>query len=354
MGQIATGVAVTPPGVTKAAIDTAGDLGKVAATPVTAAYKGTKNAIAGATARNVDELKEVSPAIKAVSNAAYKEMRDIGADIQPNAVEAIIKNIETKVAESGKVNDVNHAPYLNLLNQLKKEATQAGRPIKDVPGGVLPAIPSSTKSLGLEDFDKYRRELSDLKGKPEVRRLAQKAIEAMDESINGLTANDLTAGGEQAIAALNKARESWSTARKFDTITDIVRDSGNNPNNLKRMLTKFVNDPNKTRGFSAEEIKALKYAADTTGGEKLLNILGKFGIDPGSSINQGRSVLSLLTGGGIGASIGGAPGAVIGTGLVVVGTGARGLQKLIAKGKVEKALQTIEKPNIKTIIKGKK
>ncbi len=88
-----------------------------------------------------------------------------------------------------------------------------------------------------------------------------------------------------------------------------------------------------------------------TGGEALLNLGGKFGIDLGSSVYQGRMAGGALTlgaakmaaGGAAGYAAGGNEGGVLGAvGAVAGGTVARQLQKWIASGRADDVLKIIQ------------
>ncbi len=287
--------------------------------------RGVKNAAIGATARSADELDTALSVIKQRSNQAYQAMRAAGANITPGGINGIINKIDTDVGATGKLNSSLHGDYISVMNDLKGAA--------------------SNGPLSLEELDQFRQLLGDvvnkntskIDGAKPAAFKASSAIAALDDAVEQLSGKDLSTGSRAAIDTLNTARTEWARAKRFGQVADIVKRADGDANYLKRELKKLADDPKRTRGMSAPEVAALREASRLTGGEGIMKMLGKFGIDLGSS----------RIGNGVGAAVGAgvmgtASGGVAGVAAPIVGTAARYTQKALARGKAETLLNTIE------------
>lgn len=285
-----------------------------------ASIKGTQNIIKGASSRSIEALDDVAARMKTASSADYAAMRSAGATINPQATQKVIADIETAVKNDGILNPSLHANVLSVLGQMKAAA--------------------KGKGLDLEELDQWRQLLGQVAGNFNDKinaRKARIAISAIDDAVNTLGATSLSSGTTQAVQALQKAREGWARMSRFEAVSNIVRRSDGDANFLKRELKKFLDNPKKTRGFSPEEMKALTDASRLSGGEGVMKMLGKFGIDLGNSrIGSGVGAGVGALGGGLAQ---GASGALM---VPAVGTAARYGQKAITRGKAERLLDAIE------------
>lgn len=286
--------------------------------------KGGADALKGMGARAPDVLEQAGYAIKNRASQSYKDSRTLGATLNKGALTRAQRDIDQALLALGKNNARLHGDTLSVLNDFKKAAK----------GG----------NLSLEELDQYRQLFGDaimkntdgIKGPNPDAKKASKAIEAIDDLVDSLTAKDLSSGSLQAVKALNEGRVEWQKFRKFQAVSNVVKQADGDPNRLKAGLQRFVNKPKNLKGYTPDEVKALKDAARNTAGEGLLKALGKFGFDFGSSLTPGNAFLpvsSMLAGGA------GVPGGVE---LAITGTTARQLQKLIGRGRTETALQLIE------------
>lgn len=282
--------------------------------------KGTKTASTGIVARGVDELDQTAFKIKQNASSLYKKSRDAGAIINRNRASNIINRMQKAVSDTGKINARLHGDTISVLDDLRG-AQKSGE-------------------FGLEELDQYRQLLSDvvnkntdaIKGMNPDAYKATKAIEALDDAVENLAPIDIKGGKIEAVDALNAGRAEWAKFRKFESVANIVRQANGDPNKLKSGFSRFVNKPKNLRGFTKEEVGALKAAGNNSMNEKILKGLGRFGIEPGN-------VYLPLVGGGLGALSGaGVPAAAI----VGAGTVARQAQKFTARGKAEQALRAIE------------
>lgn len=321
-----------------AAISTAGaGLLGIAGNAVKGLVNTGSDVAKGLKATPLDELGAITNEIKQKSSALYEKMRESGAVIRPQAANQIVSNLQKTIESSGKLNPRLHGDTLSVLDDLKGAAKSG--------------------NLGLEDLDQYRQLLSDVVTKntdvagklnPDAFK-ANAAIHKLDDIVEGFTPNYLIKSGDKnAPQYLSEARQEWKRYRKFDNIVNIVKKSDGDANRLKSNLQGFVNKEKNLRGYTKDEVSALKDAASNSTTEKLLKTFGKFGIDLGGSRTQGNTIAPII-GGVLGGATGGLPG---GVGALVVGTAARQAQKLAAAGKIDNVLKLIAgKTNASEVIK---
>lgn len=272
-----------------------------------------KTLAAGLTARSPDALYDTSKAMKSSAGDLYNRMRDVGAVFNNNKTASMISDIDKALMSNRFIPELN--PKTTAIVQHIKDASENG-------------------NIGLNEIDQYRRLLTRV-APTEDGVSAGSVKAALDNAVNSTKASDLQSGGREAISLLNQGRKAYAQASRFDAVSDIIARSNGDANKIKQNLTRFVGDRDNLRGFTQEEISALKAAANTSIPENIFKALGKFGFDFGSS-GTGNTVLPAI------ASIGGAYGVPGGIPLAVGGTLSRQLQKYIARGKAENALRTIE------------
>ena len=288
---------------------------------VSSTVKGTKNAITGALARDADELTEAAGKIRESSSKAYKAMRDSGVVLSKGGSQKVLTNLDAALAQAGTLNKRIHGNAISVVQDLKKLAQKG--------------------ELGLEELDQYRQLFGDMAGdigNKSNARVASIMRGAIDHTLDNLDDAAFKTGGADAINALKLGRSEYARGRKFEAISSIIEKSGGDANKLKRDLTSLLNNPKKTRGFSPDELTALKDAAKQTTGEGLMKMVGKFGFDLGSGRAIGNTALPLLGGGAAAFGAGTGAGALV----PVVGTAARQGQKYLARGKAENLLKVIE------------
>lgn len=274
---------------------------------------GVKNAAVdafqGMRARSPEALQDTAEGLKSAAGGIYDQMRSIGATLNPNATKNLLSNVDSAVAGKQFIPELN-PKTLAIVNHLK-DAAQNG-------------------NIGLNDLDQYRRLLGRIGGS-EDGVSAGAAKKAIDSAVNSLTAKDLVNGGNQAVSLLNQGRAQYAQASKFGDVADILTKADGDPNKIKSGLTRFLNNPDNTRGFTNEELSSLRDAAQSTTAEKLLKMGGKFGIDLGSSLSPGNTVAPIIGGLATGSPI-----------TPIAGTLARQGQKYVARGKADNLLRVIE------------
>lgn len=266
------------------------------------------NAAKGVLARSPDAVQDAAESLKSKASDLYNQMRQVGATLNPASSTSLSSNVDSAVAANQFIPELN-PKTLAIVNHLKA-AAQNG-------------------NLGLNDLDQYRRLLGRVGGSEDG--VSAGAVrQAIDDHVNSLTGKDLSSGSTDAVDLLNQGRKQYQQASKFEDISEILTKADGDPNKIKAGLTRFLNNEKNTRGWSGDELKALKDAASSTGTEKLLKMGGKFGIDLGTSLTPGNTIGPVLGG------------AVGGLGAPVAGTAARIGQKLSARGGAENLLTTLQ------------
>jgi len=283
--------------------------------------KGVSNIIQGAKAASQDEIDNVARGMSGEASQLYTKFRDTGAALHNMTAQNIFGKMEQAVSSAGKTNPKLHGDTLSVLQDVK-DTIAAGKPV------------------GLEDLDQLRqllndsiRKNTDVAGKlnPDALR-SVKAKNALDDAVKKLNKADIVGGKKESVDLLLSARSKWAQKERYENVSRVLQKAGGDPNKIKTGLTRFLSDPRKTKGFSKEEMSALKYAANSTTPEKILKGLGRFGVDPGNVfLPVVTGGLGTLAGGGIGA------GALVGTGTV-----ARQASKYAARGKADALLKAIE------------
>lgn len=305
-------------------VDKAGEgvktLAKKSANTALAPVKGSKNLYQGIKAGSDDALDAASKTIKDRSTKAYSDMRNAGATFKAGTTNRIIQNMDDALKSDGILNPRLHDKVVGLMDDFKARSLDG--------------------EMALEELDQWRQLFGEVSGNFGDKINARKASivrNALDDAIDSISPSDLASGDKTAVQALKTARAEWARQSKFNTIKDVIKKSDGDANYLKRELKKIYDNPKKHRGFSADEMAALKEASKLSFGEGVLKIAGKFGFDLGGS-RIGNGVAPLV--GGFAAGTSGGTG--VGLAVPAVGTVARQGQKYVARGKAENLLDTIK------------
>lgn len=301
--------------------------------------QGIQNIKSGVWARGGEELNQAVTAMKAQSSDLYKQSKDAGAVLNDTAVNGIVKSVGDAVNETGKLHPRLHDDTISVLSDLEAAAKDG--------------------NLSLEELDQNRRLLQGVVNKnrlsnPEDAFKATTAINALDDAVDKLGPSDVQSGDTSAIDALGQARFQWAQAKKFENLADVAKKADGDPNRIKALLQGFVNNKKNLRGYTGDEKAALTDAATNGTGEKIFKMLGKFGLDLGSSRTAGVTAIPALIEGGA-LLHGGTGEGMAAVPAIAAATGARQLQKYLARGKLENALKTIQNtsqaPNPRDIIR---
>jgi len=269
----------------------------------------------GFVGKTIEEIDDVAAKLNQKASGTYAKMREAGIAIKPQSTAKIIGKIESNVIDKGFIPELNPRTTA-IINSMKKNVAEG--------------------DLSLDQLDQYRKVLSRTtmgSADPEDVLSAQKAIQAIDDSISGLRSRDLSKGDIKSAGLLRQARSEYSKFAKYDKISNILRRADGDPNKIKSGLTSFVNNKKNLRGFDISEIQAIRNAANSTNAEGFLKGLGRFGFEP-------KNVFMPTVGLGVAVGAGGGVPAAI---LAGTGTAARQGAKFMARGKAEQLLNTLEK-----------
>jgi hypothetical protein len=294
-----------------------------AAKPV-ASYvgSGVKNRAVGVRAFGREQLDDVLLSHGDATSGLYKAVDATGASLKPNAAQSINANVLAAI-DTSQINPAASPKTIGAVKELYNRVT-IGK-INPITGAVTQA------PLSVSELDGYRKLLSNISGEDAV--VANKVRDAIDSSLNALSPTDFNGGGIQAAKLLVEARASAAKGFKLEQIADIIKKADGNTIAIKRGFKKLIDQKDWERGFTPDEIKAIKKAAQYGVGEIIERGLGTFGFDLGKTKNV---ALPLLTGTSAGLGVpGGAP-------LIAAGTVTRQTGKLAARGKAQNVFNTIK------------
>lgn len=295
-----------------------------------AAKEGVKNIVKGFKAEAPEGLDNIAKSLKDQAKVSYDAAAELGGSLKPQATKKIISEINTAVKADGPLFKTNHGNTLSILKEIQDDAI------------------SKKFKLGIDDIDQYRKALSDtIQGNtdrltgivsPDGRK-ATIAASKLEAILDNLPDNYLVnAADKQAASLFKQGNKDYGVYRRFQRMADIAQKSQGDPNLIKRNLTNFVKNKKNLQGFNPEIKTVIRKAANMSGGEGMLKMFGKFGIDLGSPLTQGNTVAPV-----IGASLGtAAAGIKTGGATLAAGTVARQAQKYIARGKLDDALKLIQ------------
>jgi hypothetical protein len=273
--------------------------------------KGTSNAITGVSARNADEVEVAIEKMHDVASPLYQRMRALDDSLSDGAKTSLI----TKIDDALRNPEIEYIPELSektnkIVGSLRSRA-EAG-------------------SLGVSTLDQYMRKLSRVAGDPEDKFTAGVVKSTIRNHLDELTEKDLMNGSKEAVELLNQARAASARAFRYEDVAEVIRKANGDPNKIKTGLSNFLLKNGSK--YSGEELEALKTAAKSSVPESIMKGLGRFGFEP-------KNVFMPLVGGATTTALLGGP---AGIALTVTGTAARQGQKLLARGKAEKALRALE------------
>jgi len=211
---------------------------------------------------------------------------------------------------------INSSSVNRLGGELQSLAKKEGfnRRIHPKVSAALDEINDSTiRSLTVSEVDILRKvtRASARSLDPDEARLGSILVEKIDDFMDNLGPNDFV--GEKAANVgprFKEARQLWSRAKKSELIEDAIETAKNQAsgfeNGIRVQFRSIINNKKKSRGFSSEELDAMKKVVRGGTAENMAKAIGKFGFSEGQA--SGMLLSSLGVAGG--AAIGGAPGAV--------------------------------------------
>jgi hypothetical protein len=290
------------------------------ASPISAGSRVAASAAAAGVKAPKPALPEIE-ALKESARAAYKVADDAGIVVSEKSFGPLVKDIASTVVKEG------------LDPTLHPGATAALKRLGEV----------QRQPVALSTIDTLRQVVKDAAASktPGEARLASMMIDKIDDYVKGIGMKDVVAAAENpaiATKALTDARGLWASARKSEAVENLVERattragqfSGSGfENALRTEFRQFVMNKKNLRGYSKEEVAALKKVAEGGTIDNLARYVGKL---------APTGVVSGVLSGGAGAAIGGGIGAVA---LPVAGFAARQYATRRTQGNVEKVRELV-------------
>lgn len=246
--------------------------------------------------------------IKTQAQDAYKRAASAGLQIHQKPFQSAVKDITSAARKAG------------FDPQLHPAASAAFKRL----------IQDSSKPQTLEEMEILRRILKDAASSatPGERRIASIAIEKMDDFLSTLSVQHIKAGKlREAIPALKEARSLWAKSAKGEAVEQLLEraqtraggySQSGYENALRVEFKQIAMNPKKMRLWSQDEQTMIKQIARGTNPELFMRFVGKF---------APNGAVSTAVGTGLGAMVGGAPGAIA---LPTIAAGAKkGAEKAI-------------------------
>lgn len=280
------------------ALDYAKSIGKGALIGAAGGLVSSPIAMAGARlARAITGAGEAAAApsagaLKAAASDAYDAAHGLGLQLAPQSLQNAAQNIRQTLETAG-YRDYLAPKVYRALGELE----QAG----------------GAQSATLADLEGVRRLLGKAGGDLAEKDAARRATEGLDQFAHNLTPADVVAGDAgQATSLLGEARGNYAAAMRLGRLDTAAgkaelqagaAGSGANIDNATRQQIKSVlNSPKLSRGFSPEEIDQMQQIVRGTFVGNAGRLLGKL---------APTGIVSLAGSSGLGAAVGGAPGALV-------------------------------------------
>lgn len=289
-------------------------VGAVAAPVASKLINGTVNAFAKRKInKTIDNTIPSTEQIKNTANSLYKEADNLGINIKENSYGGLIKQITDKASKEGFHPKI-HPKVAAALDEFSD---------KDI------------KQLTLKELEQKRRILKSAAKSNEAdeRRVASELIGEIDGYIDNLSDLHVSSGNaEKASSVIKQARANWQKTRKSEMIEEAIEKAKNQAsgfeNGLRIQFRQILNNKKKTRGFTGEELDALRKIVRGEKTENVLRVLGKMAPNEGAATNW----LGMLTGMGGGHVIGGPVGMAAAP---LVGMASRNTAQKITRNNVD-------------------
>ena len=244
--------------------------------PMSPASRGVK--AAEAVVPTTDELKKAA-------SSGYDAARDMGVTYSSDAVKQMADSIENSLTQEGRISELNPETF-SLLKKLQ-----------DPPDGSF---------VTLDALQALRKRFGDVAGSPDRAKSAAAsiAIGKLDDflesggvgsqagALAGPTTSQGTSPAEQAAAILKNARGNSAAAFRANDVADLedtanMRASANNSgrnlgNSIRQRLASLLSSEGGTRGYSPEEVDAMRQIVDgTTATNTLRSVSNKLGAGGG-------------------------------------------------------------------------
>ena len=254
--------------------------------------KGLKAARVADPKLSADVAKAITQAapdiqtIKKATTEAYKALDETGIKIRSQAFDSFADKLAQKLKKEGLDKDLT--PKSNAaLNRILDSKGTAKAPSE------------------LETLRKIASSAAKSIEKPDAR-LGNMIVKEIDDSLDKIS-NQI--GGE-----FKNARALAQRGFKSQTITDMIENASHTASGLENGLRiearKILKNPKKRKGFTKDELAALKEIEQGTTASNTAKFLGKFGISEGQATSMMGASIGIGGGGALGSFFGPAGAAV--------------------------------------------
>lgn len=234
--------------------------------------------------------------LRAAKSAAYSAVDNLGAQYSPKAVEDLILRMQ---AAGAKINPLRHQKAASVLDDIKGLAgqpqtlTQLDELRQVIKRDLLDTADGGERHWGKE----FQSTLDDFIATAHPGFASGDKIARSSNVMTGAPSTTIqsgTLGGIDEVAAstaINKARSLNGRYKrvedferqmtKADNATAASGSGGNLNNQIRQKARQILDNPKRTRGYSPEELEALKKVVQPGRGEDALRGIGK--IAPGGS-----------------------------------------------------------------------
>lgn len=234
------------------------------------------------------------------STALYRQADARGIMVHPDYVANKLGDLENEINKFG-ISKTLHPTATGVLNEWTKRIG---------------------KNLSLRDLEIMRREADTVAKLPKDEGvIGSKMKEAVDSLINGMTEKDVTAGNPEGIGGiLKRARAIWQRQAKMDQIDEIFTKAETQAsgfeNGVRIGFRQILQNKAKRRGFTPDELAAMKTVVNGGPVQAALRLFGHFGPGTQGSNRALGSAMGISLGAAGGSHFGGPEGAAIGSMMV--------------------------------------
>lgn len=252
-------------------------------------------------AKAVDDLK-------AEARQAYNAARGAGVTITSEAFDDLLTKTIQEASGGRRISSKLTPKAAAVISEMKDEAQRI--------------LTGEGQALGIDDLD-YLRQLANIPAadfqNPAEQRIAGIIQNNIDDFLSNLSESQISGGSaDEAVAALKKARETWSRMRKTEKVEEILQNArtyaGGLESGLRNQISTILRNKKKRAQFSKDEIALLTQIRE---GTPIGNLIANMS-QAGFSMTGGRNVfgggLAGATGAasaGVGAAVGGPVGAAV-------------------------------------------
>ena len=239
-----------------------------------------KQKLSGSIAEAITQAAPDLKTIKKLASDAYKELDDLGIRVRPKVFEQFANKLSNRLQREG-VDPTLHPKSTAALKRITDDIGQAK---------------TATELDTLRKIAKDAASSID----PSDARLGTIIVSAIDDGLDELSGQ---IGGR-----FKEARALSQRAFKSQAIADMIEDASHTAsgmeNGLRIEARKLLKSKKRMRGFTRDEVAALRKIEQGTTASNIAKFLGKFGISEGQATSMLGASIGIGGGGAIGSFFG--------------------------------------------------